>query len=279
MELLIDDKCRVLHLTLNRPDKRNALTSKMCAGIVKAIHSVQKRPDIGAILIGAAGQVFCAGMDLDEASEMHEDELADVHEHLFTIGANSSKPIVVCVNGPALGGGLGLVAQGHVVVAAEGSVFGLPEIRVGLWPFLVYRAVEAALGPRRTLELSLTGRMFHANDALQWGMVHHICPPAETADRAKAVARELAKASPAAIAAGMQYFHGSRGKTSKEAGELAKSLRNELMQSGDFREGYDAFKHKREPRWPSMPHDSNAGQHKLSAEHHAAGKGEENAQK
>ncbi len=253
MDLAVEHKCRVLHLTLNRPEKRNALTSKMCAEIVKTIHSAQTRHDVGAILIGAAGQVFCAGMDLDEASEMHEDELADVHEDLFTIGANSSKPIVIYVNGAALGGGLGLVAQGHVVLAAHGSVFGLPEIRVGLWPFMVYRAVEAALGARRTLELSLTGRVVHANDALQWGMVHHLCQPGETADRAKALARELAKASPTAIATGMQYFHGSRGKNWKEAGELAKTLRNHLMQSDDFKEGYQAFKHKREPNWPSMP--------------------------
>jgi enoyl-CoA hydratase/carnithine racemase len=255
MDLIVDEKCRVLYVTLNRPEKRNALTGRMCAGMVKAIQAAQKRRDIAVILLTAAGQVFCAGMDLDEASEMHEDELADVHEDLFTIGANSSKPIVVCVNGAALGGGLGLVAQGHIVLAGHGAVFGLPEIRVGLWPFLVYRAVEAAMGARRTLELSLTGRVFHAPDALQWGMVHHVCPPAEVADRANALARELAKASPTALAAGMQYFYHSRERSSKEAGELARKLRAELMQSADFKEGYEAFKHKREPHWPSLSQD------------------------
>jgi enoyl-CoA hydratase/carnithine racemase len=275
MDLVIDEKCRVLHVTLNRPHKRNALTATMCAGIVKAIQSVQHRRDIGVVLLAAAGQVFCAGMDLDEASDMHEDELADLHDDLFTIGANSSKPIVVCVNGAALGGGLGLVAQGHMVIAAQGSVFGLPEIRVGLWPFLVYRAVEAAMGTRRTLELSLTGRVFHATDALHWGMVHHVCPPAEAAERASALAREVAKASPTAIAAGMQYLHYSRGRTSKEAGELAKRLRSELMQSADFKEGYEAFKHKREPHWPSMPHNSSAEGCRPQAEQ--ASKGDGNA--
>jgi len=205
---------------------------------------------------------------------MHEDELADIHEDLFTIGANSSKPIVVSVNGAALGGGLGLVAQGHVVLAGHGAVFGLPEIRVGLWPFLVYRAVEAAMGARRTLELSLTGRVFHAADALQWGMVHDVCPPAEVADRANALARELAKASPTAIAAGMQYFHHSRGRTSKEAGELARKLRAELMRSADFKEGYEAFKQKREPHWPSMSHPSGE-RGKLRT--HSESKGEANA--
>ena len=252
MELLVEQKHRVLHVTLNRPEKRNALSAALCTGLVKAIQSAQTHPEIGAILLGAAGQVFCAGMDLDEAAGMHEDELADLHDDLFTIGANSRKPIVVSVNGAALGGGLGLVAQGHVVVAAQGAVFGLPEVRIGLWPFLVYRAVEAAMGARRTLELSLTARTFSAHEAQLWGLVHHVCPPAEAADRAKTTARELGKASPAAIAAGMQYFHASRGKSSKEAGELAKDLRSHLMKNDDFREGYEAFKQKREPVWPSI---------------------------
>lgn len=262
MDVLVEEKCRVLHVTLNRPDKRNALSAGMCSDMVKAIRSVQKRHDIGAILIAAVGQVFCAGMDLDEAANMPDDELADIHEDLFTIGSNSLKPIVVCVNGAALGGGLGLVAQGHVVIAAQGAVFGLPEVRIGLWPFLVYRGLEAAVGPRRTLELSLTGRMFPAHDAFLWGLVHHVCPPAEVVDRAKAAARDLAKSSPTAVAAGLQYFHGSRGKSVRDAGELAKTLRRQLMQSDDFKEGYEAFKHKREPNWPSRTRDQHFEQPK-----------------
>ena len=266
MDLLIEHKCRVLHVMLNRPNKRNALTSEMCAGIVNAAASAQTRDDTGAILISAAGQVFCSGMDLDEAVDLHGAELAALHDDLFSLGANSMKPIVVCVNGPALGGGLGLVAQGHVVIAAQGAVFGLPEIRVGLWPFLVYRSLEAAVGPRRTLELSLTGRMFPAQDALQWGIVHQVCPAAEMADRAKALARDLAKASPQAIAAGLQYFRESREKSWKEAGELATDLRVKLMRDKDFQEGYSAFKEKREPRWPSMPPDFYAEREKAQIE-------------
>jgi enoyl-CoA hydratase/carnithine racemase len=157
------------------------------------------------------------------------------------------------VNGAALGGGLGLVAQGHVVIASDLAVFGLPEIHLGLWPFVVYRPVEAALGTRRTLQLSLTGDLFQPAQALDWGLVHRICPSVELADRGKAIARELAKASPRAIASGMEYFQGSRGKSWKEAGELAAGLRAGLMSSDDFKEGIAAFKHKREPRWPSMP--------------------------
>ncbi len=252
MNLLIEQKGRILHLTLNRPDKRNALNSFMCSEIVEAIASTQHNDQIGSILITAAGQVFCAGMDLDEAAGVPGMDLAEVHEKLFTIGANSLKPIIICVNGPALGGGLGFVAQGHSVIAAEGAVFGLTEMRVGLWPFLVYRAVEAALGARRTLELSLTARVFSTHDALHWGLVNHICPPAEAAHRAGAIARDVAKASPLAVEAGMRYVRDSRGKSWAEAGELATTLRIKLMESADFKEGYAAFKDKREPHWPGI---------------------------
>ena len=253
MDLVVDQKCRVLQVTLNRPDKRNALNAEMCAGIVAAVRSAQERRDIGAILISANGPVFCAGMDLDEAAAAKEDELAEIHEQLFSMGATSIKPIAVCVNGPALGGGLGLLAQGHVVMASQTAAFSLPEIRVGLWPFLVYRAIESAIGSRRTLQLSLTGLMFHAHDALQWGLVHQVCHGGEVCERGQALAREMAKASPTAVAAGMQYFHESRGKSWNEAGEIASRLRGDIMRGADFQEGYEAFKHKREPRWPSMP--------------------------
>ena len=261
MELLVEQKRRVLKIVLNRPEKRNALTSGMCSAIVEAIGKVQESEEVGSILVCANGPVFCAGMDLDEAAAMDHKQLSDIHGDLFSLGVNSKKPIVVAVCGAALGGGLGLVAQGHIVTASTGAVFGLPEIHVGLWPFLVYRSVEAALGSRRTLELSLTGQLFHAQHALDWGLVHSVCNPGEVSNRAKGIANDLAKASPAALSAGMQYFHESREKSRNESAEIAKHLRCCLMETDDFKEGYEAFKGKRTPQWPSMPHDFYHVQH------------------
>jgi enoyl-CoA hydratase/carnithine racemase len=192
-------------------------------------------------------------MDLDEAPPL--DELVKLHEQLFTMGAEASKPIVVAVNGAALAGGLGLVAQGHVVVASQNAVFGLPEVRIGFWPFVVYRAVEAALGKRRTLELSLTGNSFHVEEAREWGLVHQIHPVAEIHASSKAVAREIAKSSPLAISLGLRYVREADGKAPQEAGAIASQLRAQLIESADYREGIEAFKHKREARWPSMPLD------------------------
>jgi enoyl-CoA hydratase/carnithine racemase len=251
--LSVERKHRVLHVILNRPEKRNALTSEMCSGIVDAIKGAQNDGQVGSILLSSAGPVFCAGMDVDEAISTSHAQLTDLHDDLFSVGFHSTKPIVVCVGGAALGGGVGLVAQGHIVLASENAVFGLTEIRIGLWPFMVYRSVEAAIGARRTLELSLTGRTFGSHDALRWALVHQVCPPAETYDRAKGVARDMAKASPAAINAGLDYYHRSRGKSWEEAGDLAAELRVKVMEGDDLKEGFEAFKHKREPHWPSMP--------------------------
>jgi enoyl-CoA hydratase/carnithine racemase len=253
MSLQIEKKRRVLRITLNRPEKRNALTGAMCDEIAGAISSAQEDVEIGSILITAVGQVFCAGMDLDEAITPAGLDSAAAHERLFSVGFNSTKPIVISVSGAALGGGLGLVAQGHVVLAERSSVFALPEIHIGLWPFLVYRAVENAIGTRRTLALSLTARSFTADEALAWGLIHKISPDDEVYDRACNLARDLAKASPRAILAGMTYARDSRGKSIQEAGQIARELRDELMKSEDFQEGVSAFKHKRDPVWPSMP--------------------------
>lgn len=252
MDVLVHSHYRVLHIILNRPDKRNALTLSMCADILEHVNAAQTNPDVGAILISAAGSVFCAGMDLDETGA-GSPELAAHHEQLFTMGVRSLKPIVMGVQGAALGGGLGLVAQADVVFASDKAVFGLPEVRIGFWPFLVYRSIEAAIGNRRTMQASLTGHLFHPEEALQWGLVHRICPAVELNDRVKVMAKEIAKASPDAIAAGLEYVKRSRNLNFDEAGKIAADLRARVMNGNDFKEGVAAFKEKREPRWPSLP--------------------------
>ncbi|MGA7410558.1 MAG: enoyl-CoA hydratase/isomerase family protein [Bryobacteraceae bacterium] len=256
MSLRIEREERVLHITLNRPEKRNALTIGMCAELVKSTDEVQDDPNIGSILIDAEGTVFSAGMDLEEAANSNNIHRLATHERLFTLGANSKKPIVICVKGPALGGGMGLAVQGHVVVAAQGALFALTEIRIGLWPFLVYRCIEAAIGPRRAMEMSLTGRAIATNDALDWGIVQQVTPQFEADDRAAAVARDLAWSSPVAISAGLDYVREARGKNWAQQGELAVAERAKVLHGTDFKEGVRAFKEHRAPCWPSMPEGS-----------------------
>jgi len=240
----------VLRLTLDRPEKRNALNGELCLEILNAVESAVHDPGIGAILLAANGKSFCAGMDLEEALRGPTEETNSLHERLFTLGARISKPLIAAVQGAALGGGTGLVAACHIVVADAGATFGLTEIRLGLWPFLVYRAVGMALGERRTLELSLTGRIFGSEEARDLGLVHEIAPDA--AERALEVAEMVAGFSPTAVENGLSFVEDVRGMGWEESGRVARRVRDRVFAGADFQEGLRAFREKRLPHWPSL---------------------------
>jgi enoyl-CoA hydratase/carnithine racemase len=243
--LIVSREERVLRLTLNRPDKRNALSAGLCVALLDALEAAEDDPCTGAVLIEARGDVFCAGMDLEEASV----QTTELHERLFTIGMRLRKPIVAAVNGPALGGGLGLVANAHIVAASHGCSFGLTEVRVGMWPFVIWRSMVRAIGERRALSLALTGRIFSVNEAVQWGLVHEVTPPFELDDRATAIAMHVAEMSPQAIRLGLEFVGESRGAGLEEAGRIALGYREQAFASDDFREGVAAFREKRKPQW------------------------------
>jgi enoyl-CoA hydratase/carnithine racemase len=231
---------RLLRLTMARAEKRNALDRHLCRALAGAIDGAAPE-ETGAILLMGDGPSFCAGMDLDDSLGPGADELAELHERLFTAGMRARVPIVAAVQGHAIAGGTGLVANAHVAVAAEDSKFGLTEIRVSLWPFLVFRAVEAAVGARRTLEWSLTGRVFGAKEARTAGLVHQIgCAAA-----AEAIALELASRSADAVRLGMQYYRESRGITHTGQGKLAARLRRDLMASPGYAAAVAEFRRRK----------------------------------
>lgn len=232
--LAIDQTGRVLRLTLNRPEKRNALNLALCRDLVAAFDRADSDPSVGAILLTGNGKAFCAGMDLSEALQADRAELDQVHERLFTVGFRSRKPIIAAVHGPALAGGTGLAANAHILIAAEDAWFGLTEIKIGLWPILIYRAVEAAMGQRRTMELALTGRWFTGRDAWNYGLVHEVS--ANPQMRAELIASQVSELSPNAIAAGLAYVNRSKDKSWEETGRIGQEIRRGLMDSQDFKE-------------------------------------------
>jgi enoyl-CoA hydratase/carnithine racemase len=241
---------RVLHVILNRPDKRNALSAQLCQDLAAAFENADADARVGAILLSANGKSFCAGMDVSEIGPEANEEIGRVHELLFTIGARLGKPLVAAVEGAALGGGTGLVANAHIVIASPEATFGLTEIRLGLWPFLVFRAVSMALGERRTVELALSGRIIDARAAREYGLVHEISTTPLQA--AKDLAVSLAASSPTSIRQGLLFVHETRSKDWETAGAIARRIRNEIFGSPDLQEGIRAFRERRPPKWPSL---------------------------
>lgn len=233
---------RVERLTLARPEKRNALSSALLTSLLDGLRQANADASVGAILLDAEGPSFSAGMDLDEAPSMDPRALNQLHVEMFAVRTTLTKPLVVAVDGTAFGGAVGLVANAHVAIASDQARFGLVELRVGMWPFMVWASVVDAIGARRATELTLTARVFSAHDAQTYGLVHEVVPQADLVRRATELAKQLSASSSETIA---------RGLRAAVRPELTDSLRAEQLVSPDFREGVAAFRQKRPPRWPS----------------------------
>jgi enoyl-CoA hydratase/carnithine racemase len=240
MNLRVSRDGRLLRVTLARPEKRNALDAALCQALVDAVEAAVPE-DCGAIFLDAEGPSFCAGMDLGNSLETDRAALAALHERLFTLGRRAQVPIVAHVQGHAIAGGTGLIANAHLAVANEDARFGLTELRVALWPFLIYRAVEEAIGARRTLAWTLAANLVSATEAHEAGLIHSI----GNAESALATARELAARLPDAVRLGMRYYRESRGLDHGASGTLAARLRTELMNSPGYAEAVRQFQDRK----------------------------------
>ena len=191
MSLRIEQDGRVRRLTLAASSRRNVLDASTAVLLLNELRDADADADTGAVLIDAEGPVFCGGMDSAEP----------LPDEIFTFGPPALKPIIAAVQGVSVSAGMALIANAHVAVAAQGSSFGLTDIREGRCHAGILGSVAAAIGDRRARELALTGRVFTAPDALAWGLVHAVTPPFELDDRASAIAKALANADAGAVAA------------------------------------------------------------------------------
>lgn len=249
--LLIERYGRVEHLTLNRPEKRNALNVELCRALVRAVAKANEDTSVGAILLDGEGRDFCSGMDLGEVLEADQDVLLPLHSEMFSMGSRLRKPLVAAVHGSVLAGGLGLALNAHVVCAASDARFGLTEVRIGLWPCVIFSTIMGAVGKRKAVELALTARILGAEEAKNLGLVDIVAPPTEIASQARQLAIDLAEGSAAAVTDGLLFVERLNGLSADSERNLAMEHRRRSFASADFREGVAAFRAKRKPVWPS----------------------------
>jgi enoyl-CoA hydratase/carnithine racemase len=238
---------RVLRVCLNRPDQRNSLTMKLCKELVQAFDRAERDHSVGSVLLTGMGDSFCAGMEINEAAIGDVASVSRVQETLFTVGARLRKPLIGAVQGTAMGSGMGLAANCHVTIAAENATFGLTGIRFGLWPFVIFPAVAAAVGQRRALALTMTGEVINAAEALRIGLVHQVVPVAEVEQRALAVARTVADYSLHAMHSGLGFTHEIQGQTWKAAACTGSRVREQYIRGSDFQAELSAFLSRTKP--------------------------------
>ena len=237
----------VLTLTLDRPEKRNALSS----GLVEALHAALERADLDAevrvLVLRGAGKDFCAGADLDELLASADLTLAENEATALRLGALFGrmralpKPVLAMVHGRALAGGAGLVTACDIAVAGAGAQLGYPEIQRGFVPAVVMTLLRRAAGEKAALDLVLTGRVLGAEEARAVGLVSRVVPDAELDQEAAALAGALASASSSALALTKQLFYQLDGRSVDDGVALGARINALARQTPDFRSAIAQF--------------------------------------
>lgn len=250
-ELLTEQHDRVLLLTLNRPQARNALNNALLTQIADVLESAAQNPAVAACVISGNERFFAAGADLNE---MADNDLAatlnDVRPRLWARIDAFNKPLIAAVNGYALGAGCELAMLCDIVMAGDNARFGLPEITLGIMPGAggtqrLIRCVGKALASR----MALTGESIDARRAREAGLVSDICPPALTREYALQLAKTIAARAPLALQAAKQALRQSQ-EVSLHAGlQLERQLFTLLSATDDRQEGIAAFREKRTPEF------------------------------
>jgi enoyl-CoA hydratase/carnithine racemase len=236
---------RVLRVWLNCAGRRNLLTTQLCRELVQTLDGAEKDGSIGSVLLAGRGDSFCAGMDFSELASGDVEKVSRLQETLFTVGARLTKPLIAAVQGLALGGGTGVVANCHVVIAAEDATFGLTGIRMGLWPFVFFHAVSAAVGERRALALSITGEHLDAAEALRIGLVHQVVRIEELEPCAIELAQNVSNYSSNTLRSGLGFVHSLQGQPWKAAASAGRLLRDEFFKSAEFQANLKVFLNQR----------------------------------
>lgn len=253
--LLYDVHDRIAWITVNRPDKLNALNRSTVGEIALAAERAVRDVEVGVIVVtGAGDKAFVAGADIVEMSSLDAREAqAFSHELIDSFGRleASPKPVIAAINGFALGGGCELAMACHVRIAADTARFGQPEVGLGLIPGAGgTQRLPRLIGRGRALDLILTGERIDAGEALRIGLIERIAPAAELRTVVTAYAEGLLARSPLALARALDAVLAGGEMALPEALRLEASLFGLCFASDDMREGTRAFVEKRKPRFP-----------------------------
>ncbi|MCA9578358.1 MAG: enoyl-CoA hydratase-related protein [Polyangiales bacterium] len=240
----------VATITLNNPDRKNALSPRMVNELLYALDDARDEASVRVVVLTGAGESFCAGGDLKQmAGDGPELERRGDFDDLLLRFTQLGKPVVAAVRGYAMGGGVGLVAAADFAIAADDATLGTPEIKRGLFPMMIMAPLQRVVPRRALMNMMLLGDKLSAREALDLGILSHVVPAAELEDKVAEVSAKLAAQSPTAMRMGLAAFHHQADLPIREAVPYLRDQLHALLGTEDAKEGLMAFFQKRAPVW------------------------------
>jgi methylglutaconyl-CoA hydratase len=252
--ILVEDEGALRTITLNRPERRNAMTPEMQTELIAAFEEAGAS-DCRVVVLAGAGEAFCAGLDLSVLQEANQRSAAEHREDaervakLFRTLYELPKPTIAAVQGAAVAGGTGLATMCDFTLALASAKFGYTEARIGFVPALVSAYLGLQIGDKAARGLLLTGRLFDAAEAYRLGLVTDVVAPWALEKEVKKLADTLAANSPASLSATKQLMAAQNRAWLDAAVEMAMEANAAARETADFREGVAAFLEKRKPNW------------------------------
>jgi enoyl-CoA hydratase/carnithine racemase len=239
-------------VTLNRPQRRNALSLELMEELTRCLGEIEESPEIRAVILAAAGPVFSSGHDLSEMTGRSENEC----EHLFNVCSrlmmkiqSIPQPVIAEVQGMATAAGCQLVASCDLAVASDSATFATPGVRIGLFCTTPMVALTRAIGRKRAMEMLLTGEAISAQTAAEWGLINQVVPAAGLIAATRKLAARIAEASALIVATGKRGFYKQIDLDQPGAYHCAGEIMTGNALTDDAQEGIQAFLQKRVPRW------------------------------
>lgn len=245
----------VVRVVLSRPDVRNAFNDQMLADLREAFAAIRDDAGLRAVILTGEGRSFCAGADLHWMKRVVDYTYAENYEDSLNLAEMlrevycCPKPVVGRVNGPAIGGGTGVVAVCDIAIASEDAVFGFSETKLGLTPAAISPYLLKRMGERNLREYFLTGERFSAARAAEMGLVNAVVPAAELDAAVDAKIGMILTGGPHALAVSKELIREIAERSLEENGPYTAEVISRLRMGAEGQEGMNAFLEKRKPRW------------------------------
>jgi enoyl-CoA hydratase/carnithine racemase len=253
-QVLVERRGTTTRITLNRPDRYNALSLELMDSLRGVLEGLASDPETRVIVVAGAGRGFSAGHDLGEMvgrEEAFQARLFDACTRLMQTLHRVPQPVIARVHGVATAAGCQLVAACDLAVAEAGARFGTPGVRIGLFCTTPMVPLTRAIGRKRALQMLLTGELIDAPTARDWGLVNEVAPADALDDAVDGLARRIAEASPRVVALGKGAFYAQVDRVEDDAYAIAAPVMAGNAASADAQEGMTAFLEKRPPVWPA----------------------------